>query len=105
MSGFRLPAPGARGDYRGSCAVCLQGTDTGLAFVGEAEWGAAGLQVLGIPSDQAAGMVSQATGSQPGMVPEGEVTIAVTVCSGCAGKAGLPVGLIATGVPAVRPRT
>lgn len=101
-----LPAPGLDGTYRGSCVVCLRGTDTGLAFVGEAEWVIAGLTVLGIPQHQAGAMVSEATGTPPGKVPVGEVTMHLRVCRRCAAAsgAGFTVGLLsdAGGVPGYR---
>ena len=54
-----MPAPGIDGTYDGSCVACLRGTDTGLAFTGEAEWIIAGMMMLGIPEDQATIMVER----------------------------------------------
>ena len=100
------PGPGISGDYKGSCVVCLKGTDTGLAFVGEAEWALAGLQVLGVPPEQADGVLAAATKLDTGQVPSTEITITVTVCEACAAAASAPlaVGVLALGVPHYRPR-
>lgn len=100
-----LPPPNLHGTYEDSCAVCMRGTDSGLAFKGEAEWAVAGLFMLGIPEDQAATMVSSATGCEPGEVPPGEVTVSVRVCRECAeaSPTGMKVGLIATGIPVYSP--
>jgi hypothetical protein len=49
--------------------ACGQGTDTAIAFAGEAEWHIAGLQVLGVPSADAPGVLTAATGCKPDMVP------------------------------------
>ena len=103
---LKVPPPGLDGTWRDSCVVCLQGTDTGLAFVGEAEWVIAGLTVLGIPEDQGTTMISEVTGCAPGNVPLGEVTMHVRVCAKCAAASGmgLTVGLLsdAAGVPGYR---
>lgn len=101
-----LPVPNLNGDYRDSCVVCLKGTDTGLAFVGEAEWVLAGLRVLGVPDDQASETLGAVTGCQPGMVPDGEITVQLRVCETCAKATGtgMTVGLVATGVPRYAPR-
>jgi len=48
-----MTRPGLDGSYRETCIVCLRGTDTGLAFEGEAEWLLAGLEQLGVPEDEA----------------------------------------------------
>jgi hypothetical protein len=88
---------GLRGTYEESCIVCMQGTDTGLAFVGWAEVAIAGLVALGVPVDEAGPMVSEFTGSPPGEVPIGTITIPVRVCEACADKVRLPVALIASG--------
>jgi hypothetical protein len=79
-----VPPPGIDGSWRDSCVVCLKGTDTGIALRGEAEWVIAGLRVLGVPSDQASETLRVVTGSDPGMVPDGEVTITIRVCIPCA---------------------
>lgn len=96
-----IPRPGLSGDYRDSCVVCLKGTDTGLAFTGEAEWIAGALVYLGLPTDHAISMVSMATGSDPGMAPVGRVTIGVRICATCASAPTKPmqVGLVALGLP------
>lgn len=104
-----LPAPGLDGTYTGSCVVCLNGCDTALAFVGEAEWSVAGLTVLGIPSDQAQTMVIEQLATvygitEPDTVPDGDVTVAVSVCESCRDRsgAGFPLGLTSTGdIPAI----
>lgn len=103
-----LPAPGLQGNYRESCLICLTGTDTGLAFVGEAEWAIAGLNVLGVPMDQAPAVFDAMTGCVPGTVPDGEMTVVVTVCASCVQRssASFEVGLLACGtIPHYRPRT
>jgi hypothetical protein len=75
----------------------MKGTDTGLAFKGEAEWAVVGLMRLGVPQDEAERTVSIGTGSDPGKVPPGVITVAFRVCKSCADKAGMPVGLMAFG--------
>jgi hypothetical protein len=92
-----IPHPGLRGSYEDSCVVCLRGTDTGLVFAGEAEWAAAGLVNLGVPADQAVAILSHGTGSEPGKVPDGDITVMFRVCQACASKAQLPVGLVTSG--------
>jgi hypothetical protein len=101
-----FPQPGLNGTYRGSCAVCMHGTDTGLAFRGVAEWVIAGHVVLGIPQDQATLMVQRATGADPGMVPDGEITVVIRVCRDCAERsgAGFEVRPVSEGVPVYSPR-
>lgn len=106
MKRSTAPVSGLQGDHRGTCITCIQPTDTGLAFVGEAEWILAGFHVLGIPQDQA--LATLADGDprfRPvGKVPNGRVTIALRVCGDCANRAKFPVGLITAGgeLPAVR---
>ncbi len=103
-----LPPPNLQGDYRGSCVVCLRGTDTALSFTGEAEWLVAGLQGLGIPDDQALVMTEEffaEKGADPGMVLDGDHTMPVRVCAECVAEAKPPFpapGLPAFGVPNVR---
>jgi hypothetical protein len=101
-----VPPPGLDGTWRDSCVVCLRGTDTGLAFTGEAEWVLAGLEVLGIPKNQAANMLEQVTGCDPGMVPAGDYTLGVRLCVKCAAasSAGFTVGLFPGEVPEYRPK-
>lgn len=104
---MRMPAPGLDGTYRGSCVVCLRGTDTGLAFVGEGEWAIAGLMRLGIPRGEASIMVSAATGCDPGKVPIEEVMLPVRVCRQCAAASGtgVTVGVLSSGeVPSYGPK-
>lgn len=106
-----LPAPGLDGTYSGSCIVCLKGCDTGLAFIGPAEWGVAGLTLLGVPQEQATTIVVEQLATQygitePGTVPDGDVTVGVSVCQSCTDKSGtrFPLGLASTGkVPGIRP--
>jgi hypothetical protein len=96
---------GLQGDYRGTCIVCLEPTDTGLAVRGEPEAAMAVLMVLGVPGDQAAAVLPQALGCAPGMVPDGEVTVPFRVCARCAARLpGARVGLILAGaeLPTVR---
>jgi len=89
-----------QGNYKDSCVACLQGTDSGLSFVGEAEWIAAGLVKLGIPTTEAIILVEDGLGSDPAMVA-GRLGLSFRVCQSCAEKAGFSVGLIASGkVPA-----
>lgn len=86
------PEPGIMGDYRESCVVCMQGTDTGLAVQGEAEVAQAVLQVMGVPSDQAATMAedyfAEVHGCTDGKVPAGTITFPVRICKACAEKTG-----------------
>jgi len=91
-------APGLKGTFDGTCIVCFQPTDTGFAVKGEAEAAIAALLVMGVPEDQGVAVVSRALGCGAGTVPEGEVTVPLQVCSGCAAK--LPhaqVGLVLPG--------
>jgi hypothetical protein len=93
---WNLPPAGLDGSYRGSCVVCLQGTDTGLAVRGPAEAYLATLQVLGVPDDQAQTMLEDSSGSAPGTVPGGTLTLAARVCRPCveASGTGLPLGVV-----------
>jgi hypothetical protein len=87
---MQLPPPNLNGDYRDSCAVCVRGTDTALAFTGEAEWLEAGLGVLGIPDDEAQHMIEAffvEKGADPGMVLTGDHEMVVRVCAECVAKA------------------
>jgi hypothetical protein len=97
-----VPAPGLQGSYEGSCVICMQGCDTAFALQGEAEWAIAGLMTLGIPDiDEASAVVSKGTGSDPGMVPNGVITVVVRCCESCMSKSGLGMnlGLVAAGEP------
>ena len=101
-----LPPPGLRGDYNGSCIVCFHGTDTALAFEGEAEWVIAGLVTLGIPTEFEAGvMMSHFFDVPPGTVPDGIVTLGVQVCADCVERcpANFPKPRQASSVPVLRP--
>jgi hypothetical protein len=93
--------PGLDGTYTGACVVCLQGCDTALAFRGEAEWVIAGLRVLGLPGDEAEKTLTDITGCEPGMVPNGELTVPVRVCETCvqASGTGMRVGLATAEIP------
>jgi hypothetical protein len=105
QQGVHVPPPGLDGTYDGSCIVCLEGTDTGLAFRGSAEWSTAGLMVLGVPQDQATAIVQEANGSPAGTLPAGLVTTGVRVCRGCvdASGASFPLG-VAPDLPVVEPK-
>lgn len=70
----------------GSCVVCGQGTDTVIAFHGEAEWHIAGLRVLGVPEGEDVLAYEAATGSEPGTAPSGETTLQVRVCAACCAR-------------------
>jgi hypothetical protein len=96
---LKMPEPGFQGDYTDSCIVCLQGCDTGLAFRGEAEWAVAGLRNLGVEHDVSATIIEQMFGCEPGMVPNGIITVPVRVCESCVAKSGLNmrVGLAVKG--------
>jgi hypothetical protein len=85
---FVIPPAGLQGDHADTCVICLQGTDTGLAFRGDAEWVAAGGVMLGVPTDQATIMVSRALGCEPGMMLPGVLTFTYRVCADCAARAG-----------------
>ena len=84
-----------------TCVLCSRETDTGLSFSGDVEWVIAGLIVLGVREEQATLMVSTATGTEAGMLPDGEIILPVRVCRRCAvsGGARLPVGLISCVIP------
>jgi hypothetical protein len=95
------PIPGPQGDYSGTCVVCMRPTDTGLAFQGRAEWAVAGLIVLGLEQDVAVVTLSVSTGSDPGKSPTGSQWFGFRVCSECASRADMEVGLLAReeGIP------
>lgn len=105
-----LPPAGLDGSYSGSCIICLQGTDTGVGFRGEAEWIAAAIVRLGVNDAKIAGaMVSLATGCKPGEVPDGITTGAVTICEDCFeqsifGGRDVKPGVIRLGVPVIEQR-
>lgn len=86
---------GLQGDFRGTCVVCLRPTDTVLGFRGSAEWVIVGLQVLGVPEDQAYLTAFEAWQEEAkragaplvlGDVPAGVVSMAVRVCRACVAK-------------------
>lgn len=87
-----------------ACTVCLRGdTPTGLAVRGEAELLIAFVhKALGLSLDEAVGTVQkfceQELGCEPGHVPaDDEIVYAVRLCSSCAERRGLQVGLVSTG--------
>ena len=96
---MKIPPPGLQGTYEGSCVVCLQGCDTGLAFKGEAEWAIAGMMKLNIPYDEATKMIEQVYGCEPGKVPNGIITVPLRLCESCVATSGLNMrlGLVASG--------
>ena len=103
MSNQTKIKPGLRGDYRGSCVVCLRPTDTGLASEGEAGFAVAMLIELGVPEGQAPDVVGLASGVEPGMAYIGRQTVVSRVCARCATAAGFVApGLLATGAPVPR---
>jgi hypothetical protein len=84
-------APGLRGDYSGTCIVCLTPTDTGLGFRGEAEFVIAGLRVLGVPEDEEyttfrAGWADAGHDLEDGEVPDGIIEVPVRVCTRCVSR-------------------
>jgi hypothetical protein len=101
-----MPMPGLQGDYEGSCVACQTGTDTGLAFEGEAEWLIAGLTVLGLSEHEASLMVSEHLGGSAGEVPDGVHSMGVRVCAACVAKspASFPApALVGGALPTIRP--
>ena len=104
MTSRHVPTPGIDKSYRGACAVCMRGTDTGLAFTASAEWIIVALTKLGIPLEEATSMLSDVTGNPPGFVPIGTFTLPVRVCKACAKKTGrFEVGIFQTGAPNYEP--
>lgn len=87
------PPPNIHGNYHGACVACMTGTDTGLAFIGNAEFAAAGLIALGIPQDQVPLILAAAIGSTDGRLPEGDLPVVVRACASCARTSELEVGL------------
>ena len=87
---MKIQSPGLQGTYEGACIVCLQPTDTGLAFDGEAEFAVACLSKLGVPMEQSAVAIQLATGCEPGMVPEGRFRLVVRVCRDCVSASEVP---------------
>jgi hypothetical protein len=83
--------------HAGACIGCLRGTDTALAFTGEAEWAAAGLIRLGVPAPEVMATISHYLDVEPGMVPDGRFTVFFKVCKRCADRAGFSVGLVMAG--------
>lgn len=80
-----------QGDYKGSCVACLQGTDSGVALVGEAEWLVAAIAfITKDPIEVAQKSVEVLMGWSPGMVASGECSMTIRVCEPCASKVGLP---------------
>ena len=82
----------------GSCIVCGQGTDTGFASEGKAEWHTATLIVkLGLPEKEASTLVSISTGNEPGTVRDGRVVLGYKLCGTCAETRGVRVALAVHG--------
>ncbi|WP_370943976.1 hypothetical protein AB5J62_33385 [Amycolatopsis sp. cg5] len=71
----------------------MTGTDTGLAFIGDAAFASAGLTALGIPADQVKTTLAAVTGDVNAELPEGDFPVVVRVCESCARRAELEVGL------------
>jgi hypothetical protein len=67
--------------------VCLEPTDTGLGFRGEAEFIVAAVNVLGVPEMQAGRTVCEALGTTYPNVPDGVLEAGLRVCSDCVEKA------------------
>jgi hypothetical protein len=98
----RFPRPGLQGDYRGSCVVCLRGTDTGFAVRGPAEAVVAAVIVAGVPESEAyetARAMWNEHGREvaEGDMPGGVQDAVITLCKDDADRAGLAVGLLASG--------
>src|SRR5205823_6520910 len=79
-----------------SCIGCYRGdTTTKLMFVGQPEFVAAGLTKIGIEEPVAVALVQSCAhdeyGCQRGMVPDGDMEIAVRLCRDCPHTAGLEV--------------
>lgn len=93
------PEPGLDGTYRDSCVLCLEGTDTAVAFVGESEWAIAGMVVLGVDQAAAIMMVEQATGAPPGQAPVDDTRVQVRCCRSClqASETGMTVAPVSAG--------
>lgn len=98
---FRMPGPD--GSYRDSCVLCLAETDTGLGFgPAEAQWAMAGLGLLGLSERDTVLVISEATGCEPGNVPDGDVTVVVRVCASCmAGSELEAAGMVLGSAPQV----
>jgi hypothetical protein len=82
-----LPSPGLSGDYRGSCVICMRGTETAIGIRGAAEAGIAFLCVLGLNAETANATFEAATGCDRGMVPTGINTWTFKLCEECVKKA------------------
>ena len=94
-----IPTPGLRGDYRGSCVVCMRSTDTAFGIRGEAEASIAALVVLGVNQEEAYEMLRAYWAEaepdnplEPGNVPGGVHDWAFRACREHAGP--FVVGLI-----------
>jgi hypothetical protein len=102
VSNQRKIKPGLRGDYDGTCVVCLTPTDTGLAFRGPAEFLIAGLTVLGVPEDQAHAVYRHSQAEEgnhlaPGQVKDGIHNLLIRVCARCVARcpANFPAPVLA----------
>jgi hypothetical protein len=95
------PRPGLQGNYRGSCVVCLRGTDTGFAVRGPAEAVIAALIVAGVRASEA-NETARAMWNEhelevaAGNVPGGVQDAVIRLCKEDADRAGLAVGLLAS---------
>ena len=87
---MELTLPSQRSLPGGTCAVCLQPTDTGLRFSGEVAWVIAALSVLGVPTPEGADMVALPPGPDPAPVPGARRELTVHVCDSCAIDSGAP---------------
>jgi hypothetical protein len=75
----------------GSCLVCREGTDSGLAFAGSLEWVIVQLVKLGLMGEVASALVDrEAAGCD-------RVTLPIRVCVSCAGQRR--VSPVALGIP------
>lgn len=105
----RLPPPGLQGHYGGTCILCAQGTDSGLALRGSPTQVAAELVRLGVPDNKVRNLLERGferdTTSFRDPPAERPTTVwaaprmelIARICDACAAKAGLETGLIITG--------
>jgi hypothetical protein len=82
--------PGLQGDYRGSCLICFQGTDTGVVLEGEAEFIMGAMIKLGVPPNEVGPILARLDRRfRPvGKVPVGRVGFVVRICGDCFEKVG-----------------
>lgn len=95
---------GLDGTFNGSCVVCRMGTDTGLGFVGDIEFGTECLVMLGVPEDRARAVAEAEQGVLAEDGQPDEELVVVRVCEACAKASGakVRVGLLPKGVPIFR---